>query len=135
METIPTLSRDGFITNKNIVIKKLFEYFLTSEYSQSNTFYRNISSMKYILSTNKDPYKLKETMENTLLTLYKRYFTVVDVIIDVSENDDSSTIDLTININCKYDNVSYILNRDITTDGSSITNYDKLLGQLYEEYD
>jgi hypothetical protein len=36
---LPSLSDEGFISNKEVIIAKLFKYFLASNYSQSNTFY------------------------------------------------------------------------------------------------
>jgi len=35
---VPHLSRNGFIADNDSILTKLYEYFLTSEYSQSNTY-------------------------------------------------------------------------------------------------
>lgn len=49
MDVIPSLTVDGFITNKRTQISKIMEYFLASDKSQSNTFYGKVYSLKGIL--------------------------------------------------------------------------------------
>ena len=45
---LPMLNRNGWIENKEIVIDKLFEHFLASEYSQTNLLYGEVASLKFI---------------------------------------------------------------------------------------
>lgn len=131
--TIPSLTLDGFITNKNAQMKKLFEYFLASEYSQSNTFQGKISSLQFILANDKDAIATVDLIRTTLISLYKSCFDTVDVVVNYDESDSSSTVNYSIDITCKHEDMYYSLNKDIREKNSKIDNYDELLRALYEE--
>lgn len=130
---IPSLTLDGFITNKSAQMKKLFEYFLASEYSQSNTFQGKISSLQFILANDKDTIATVDLIRTTLISLYKSCFDIVDVVVNYDESDSSSTVNYSIDITCKHEDMYYSLNKDIREKNSKIDNYDELLRALYEE--
>lgn len=132
--TIPTLTLDGFVNNKNAQMGKLFEYFLASDYSQSNVFYRDISSLKYLVTEYKDSQELKREIENTLSKLYKRHFDNVSVLVEVKESELSSTTELLINITADNDGKQYYLAKDIKQSNGEIDNYESMLDELHEEY-
>lgn len=132
--TIPTLTLDGFVNNKNAQMGKLFEYFLASDYSQSNVFYRDISSLKYLITEYKDSQELKREIENTLSKLYKRHFDNVSVLAEVKESELSSTTELLINITADNDGKQYYLAKDIKQSNVEIDNYKGMLDELHEEY-
>ncbi len=132
--TIPTLTLDGFVNNKNAQMGKLFEYFLASDYSQSNVFYRDISSLKYLITEYKDSQELKREIENTLSKLYKRHFDNVSVLVEVKESELSSTTELLINITADNDGKQYYLAKDIKQSNGEIDNYESMLDELHEEY-
>ncbi|MGE3592509.1 MAG: hypothetical protein AB7G52_08465 [Arcobacter sp.] len=132
--TIPTLTLDGFVNNKNAQMGKLFEYFLASDYSQSNVFYRDISSLKYLITEYKDSQELKRVIENTLSKLYKRHFDNVSVLVEVKESELSSTTELLINITADNDGKQYYLAKDIKQSNGEIDNYESMLDELHEEY-
>ena len=90
---LPSLSDEGFITNKEVIIAKLFKYFLASNYSQSNTFYGDISSLNYIIATNTPNDKMRADLETTLIKLYGRYFDSVDFNVNIeTDNTDVAKI-------------------------------------------
>jgi len=132
--TIPTLTLDGFVNNKNAQMGKLFEYFLSSDYSQSNVFYRDISSLRYLVTEYKDSQELKREIENTLSKLYKRHFDNVSVSVEVKESELSSTTELLINITADNDGKQYYLAKDIKQSNGEIDNYEGMLDELHEEY-
>ena len=121
---LPTMSIFGFTTDPNVITEKLFLYFVTSEYSQSVTFYGKISSLKYLLNQYAtDPDKLKSEIYDTLVNLYKKYFPKVSVEVDVKENKKTKKNELIISITTETeDGVISTVNETLVTSGSKITN-------------
>lgn len=83
---IPSLSVDGFITNKDEIMIKLFEHFKSSDKSQSN-FYSSVASLKYIINEYNETEDIKRLIISTLRDMYLKYFTSVDVNVTVDEVD------------------------------------------------
>ena len=132
---IPTLTIDGFVVNKAIQVGKLFEYFLTSDYSQTNTYYSKIASMKYILAEYSNVSDIKSEIEKVLLRMYNTYYDSATVYIESTDPDIvTGIITLTISVICTYDNIQYQLSKNLKYVNSNITNYYDLLDELYEEY-
>ena len=130
MDAIPTLSVDGFTTNKQLMMTKLFEYFKSSDYSQSNLFLGNVQSLKYIISIAKDSTELKELTEQALTNLYSSYYpkVAVDATIDETANNISVTADIT----CQDDlGNSYKLSQLVRVIDNNIVGYDNLEENLY----
>ena len=121
---LPTMSIFGFTTDPNVITEKLFLYFVTSEYSQSVTFYGKISSLKYLLNQYAtDPDKLKSEIYDTLVNLYKKYFPKVSIEVDVKENKKTKKNELIISITTETeDGVISTVNETLVTSGSKITN-------------
>ena len=59
VKSIPHLSTTGWMKNPELIIVKLYEYFLLSDYSQSNSYLTHIASLKYILQNHSDTYDIK----------------------------------------------------------------------------
>jgi len=121
---LPTMSVFGMSTDPGVITEKLFLYFVTSEYSQSVTFYGNISSLKYLLNQYAtEPDVLKTEIYETLLILYKKYFYDVTVEVDVEEDKVTKNKKLTIHITTvTKDGVVSTVNETLNTSGSTITN-------------
>jgi len=121
---LPTMSVFGMSTDPGVITEKLFLYFVTSEYSQSVTFYGNISSLKYLLNQYAtEPDVLKTEIYETLLILYKKYFYDVTVEVDVEEDKLTKNKKLTIHITTvTKDGVVSTVNETLNTSGSTITN-------------
>lgn len=130
---LPTMSIFGFTTDPNVITEKLFLYFVTSEYSQSVTFYGKISSLKYLLNQYAtDPDKLKSEIYDTLVNLYKKYFPKVSIEVDVKENKKTKKNELIISITTETeDGVISTVNETLVTSGSKITN---ILDLVYRWY-
>jgi len=98
MEALPSLSRDGFIVNKQILMLKLYEHFTVADYIQSNTFAGKVVSLRYILNESKDQYSMISMVTDHLTRLYEAYFTTVAVDTVLVPSD--SKLELTVNITC-----------------------------------
>jgi len=125
MDAVPTLSLDGFVTNKEIMMIKLYEYFLCSDYSQSNTFYGTVVSLKYILSEAKDGVELKGMVDEALSLMYESYFRAVTVDSVVSETDNKIKLD--VNIRCLDDNdITHNLSKSLDVVDNNIVGFDAI---------
>lgn len=135
---LPTLTLDGFVKNKQMIFYKLWEYFLTSENSQSNTFQGSIASYKHIMATgfsSGDLDSIKRNVESVLNKLYKKYFDTVVVDCEVGEDLETNTYIVRISITASdTDDKTYRLAKEIENSNGEIKNYDKLLNELYEHY-
>lgn len=135
---LPTLTLDGFVTNKRMMFYKLWEYFLTSEYSQSNTFYGMICSYKHVLATAISSGNLVEaarSIEGSLTSMYKRYYDNVAVDCQIGEDIETNTQVVKIAVSCSDDSgKTYRLYKEIENKDSKIKNYESLLSELYEHY-
>ena len=130
---LPTTSIFGITDDPSIITEKLFLYFITSEYSQSVTFYGKITSLKYYLNSYAtDTGKLRSSIYDSLITLYKKYFDNVTVEVDIHFKDNSlNTSDLVINIKVTTeteDGVVSTVDENVAVDGVKITN---LLDMIY----
>lgn len=129
---LPSLSDEGFITNKEVIIAKLFKYFLASNYSQSNTFYGDISSLNYIIATNTPNDKMRADLETTLIKLYGRYFDSVDFNVNI-ETDNTDVAKIYIDGTLQDGTKTYNLSKTVAIQGSTITNFENLLDEYYTE--
>jgi len=130
---LPTTSIFGITDDPSIITEKLFLYFITSEYSQSVTFYGKITSLKYYLNSYAtDTGKLRSSIYDSLITLYKKYFDNVTVEVDIhSKDNNKNTSDLVINIKVTTeteDGVVSTVDENVAVDGVRITN---LLDMIY----
>lgn len=132
MESIPTLTLDGFVSNKKAQMVKLFEYFLASDKSQSNVF-NNIQSLKYILTQNKNMSDLKTALDRAIMDLYKPFFTNVTPDVIIKESDESNVINIYINIKTTYEGKMYELTREVTSTNGDYNVFDRSLASILEE--
>jgi len=127
---IPSLSVNGFIKDNDSIMVKLYEYFITSEYSQSNTFYGEIASLKYILQHYSGIAELKVAIRETLTTMYSRYFTSVTVDVTINETDNSTTYLVDITATDDLGTISKLTN-SVRSVGDALVNIDKTLADLH----
>lgn len=132
--SIPTLSVEGWTSNKNAQMGKLFEYFLASEYSQSNTFYGGISSLKYILANHNEPFDISEEIKKSLIKLYENYYDTISVDVKVDEETSETEIDFAINIIATYKVDRFVLAKDIKESNGSVLNFDEILYDIHKIY-
>jgi hypothetical protein len=96
----PSLSESGWITDSRQIGDYLFAHFFASNYSQTQIYIGQVSSMAYIIATNADDIdKTVSTLQQQLQTYFGRYFSTVTVEIRYFENpEDANKVDLTIYI-------------------------------------
>lgn len=115
MSTVfPSLSTDGYIADRSLIIKKVIEMFIASDENQSN-FYP-IESYKYIVSTNEHGYPVVNAVKMALIKLYSEYFD--DVLINVKDNFDSenSIYFYSIDVVAYYRKQKYEISKTVTED-------------------
>ena len=131
MEALPTLAVAGFTTDPATIMIKLYEYFLASRYSQSNTFKGSVQSMDYILGEAKDDQTLSDMTKTALEAMYNSYFRTVEVTPNIISKDNSVTV--TVSIVCvAYDGTTHSLDQLVAVADNKIANYSKLQGAYYE---
>lgn len=128
---IPHLSRDGWMSNPINIISKLFEYYITSEYSQSNTFRGYIASLKYDLENGKSISDKKDNITRSLKTLYERYFDIenVNVEVDLIKEDSIDIINMYVEV--KFNNKTYTLNNNIKTTNNVIGDIEEAIAKIH----
>jgi len=132
MDAIPTLAVEGFTTNKTVIMTKLYEYFMSSDYSQSNTFFGDIASLKYILAEAADSAALDSMVTEALYKMYDRYFDTV--VVDTIVTDDSNMIRVDVNIVATdYDTKVYKLNQTIRVTDNKIVDYNTEQEEFYAQ--
>ena len=130
--TLPTLTLSGFVKDKNTIMRKQFEYFKASEFSQSTTFYGNISSLPYIIEQyNDDDIRLKSEICDTLTKLYKRYFDTVSVKASLDYKDDNS-YDILIEIAATDNGSEYTLSNVTNVSNNKIQDVEEIAQPYYE---
>ena len=127
---IPSLSVNGFTTDSDSIMVKLYEYFLTSEYSQSNTFYGEIASLKYILQSNTGLEDVKVAIKQTLTKMYSRYFKTVNVIVNINESVNSTVYIVNITT-VDQDGITSVLDNSVRSVGDKLLNIDQTLTELH----
>lgn len=147
MGCVPSLSTWGFIQTPNVIMNRIFCYYLTSKYSMTNTYYGRIHSFKYDIAHNKTLKNLLDTIENSLNSLYGEYFEDVkvqctghpkDLPITHENTNVLQPVDgcyiVSVKIQCAVDEVEYQLEKNIDIEGNNINNMDELLELLYSIY-
>lgn len=130
---LPMLNRNGWIENKEIVIDKLFEHFLASEYSQTNLLYGEVASLKFILASSTNVDTIRHDIISALNTLFSKYFDTVSVYVNVV-SDEAGTNIFNISMEIKDDGETYTLYKAVETRLGKITKFNQEQEALYESY-
>jgi len=131
---IPTLSTENWITDPNKMMQKIFYYYVTSMYSQSNL--HTIKSLQYTLATNKNTEEALVVIEQDLLYLYSKYFTNVTAVINTTLSFTDGVAAFIVNIEGVFkDNKTYNLSTSLLADDSGVLNFqyniDNLRSQIF----
>ena len=132
---IPSLSSDGFITNKNLQMTKLFGYFMAADYSQSTFFKHRVMSLKYVLAQYPKPADAALGIKTALTTLYSKYYDKVTVYVEQEDNG-GGIVKLHIDIQCidREPYKEYNLYKEIKTKDGNMVEYENSLDKLYNYY-
>lgn len=118
---LPTLTSSGWVHNPNRQLAILFDYFLTTEDSQSNMFSDNIVSFQsYIQKYQHDPALLTGMLESALTNVLGNYFETSSVTVGYSQPDDRGKYGITIDATVSYKGDIYSLGRSVELVGSTV---------------
>jgi len=129
---LPTLTEDGFLDKPQQMLIKIYEYFLSSDYSQSVSFFGNISSLRYLVREHNDSIDtLRIEITNTLNRLLSRYWNNYEVNIDIV-NYDVNTVSYTIKTELVviYNGERISLNKDTSVEKSVLKKLDANMNYL-----
>lgn len=128
MKAVPTLTTDGFISDPSIMLIKIYEYFLSSDYSQSVIFYGNISSLPYLIrEAGSDFDELKILVKDTLNKMCSRYWTNSNVDVTFTSTPISSTKhsnNINIDIIIIDNGRTYTLNKSVNITDYKVKTFD-----------
>ena len=134
MDVIPSLTVEGFITNKRTQISKIVEYFLASDKSQSNTFYGKVYSLKGILQEYSSPSDISSAIKSQLTEMCLHHFDSVEVLTDVSEDmTHRGVYNIKVDIIGRYGEEIITLSKELPYSMASTTSFDSQLLNLYKE--
>lgn len=134
MDVIPSLTVEGFITNKRTQISKIMEYFLASDKSQSNTFYGKVYSLKGILQEYSSPADIASAIKSQLTEMCLHHFDSVEVLTDVSEDmSHRGVYNIKVDIMGRYGEEIVTLSKELPYSMASTTSFDGQLLNLYKE--
>lgn len=131
LPVIPTLTIDGWDVNPLSQMSKLLEYYQASDYSQSNTFINNITSLKYTLQLSSNVNILKNNIITDLRNLYGSYFDTVEPVIEIKEAD-NGVLNIYIDVKCTRQGQEFKLSRAISGRFSGIIDYETKLVEKYK---
>jgi len=130
-KVLPTLSTKGFISDENIIMSKLYEYFLTTQNSQSLLYGDDIESYDKIIKNNIVVHKeLENDLNNSIYNLYSKYFTDVEPDVKLKEHDinGNSVYKVKIEVSCKgKNNTTLTLSKSLTIDNGKISEIAEVL--------
>jgi len=128
MEVVPTMSLDGFVTDENLKIVKIYQYFLTTLKSQSIIYADTTISYDSTIKVNiTNTNAVANDLEMSLSELYLRYYTDVDVNVEVTESDKSNNIGALIDIKIVKDDKSYTLSKSISIVNGKLHNLSNII--------
>ncbi len=118
----------GLTKDPVILMEKIFLYFVTSDYSQSVTFYGKIKSFKWIYQNYKnDDSELVSRIKEALTDYYLLYFKEVNVSVNIKENDNKPRT-IGIEVAATYENnKTYYLSEIIEISANDNINIDRYL--------
>lgn len=108
---LPTLSKDGWIENRSNILEKLYKYWLVSLVEDSNVFSSEIESLKFVMSKSQDIETSVDQISSSLTKLLEPYFDDVNIVSRLEE--EGNRVYILININAKYQEEEYNLERVI----------------------
>lgn len=122
---VPTLSQDGWVTDPNIKGDYLLSHFFLSEYSQTQLYPNNVSSLPWLIQNNQgNNNALQNQAEDMLSSYFSRYFTQVDVQVSINQ-DPANNAKSQLNFYVSYNDETgkrISLGKSVSTNNSKIEN-------------
>lgn len=108
----PSLSTDGFVVDRGLILKKTMEMFFSTFENQSNVF--PVRSYKFIVNNFEHGMEVANRIELELGAMYEVYFDTTNIKVDYSLDVDKSIYFYSIGVICYYDGKKYELTKTMT---------------------
>lgn len=122
---LPTLTASGWVSNIAEKADSAMAYYFTSDFSQSNIWAGQITSLPYeVQLNNSNPQELRLAIEADMKTYLGRYFDTVtcNVSTDLPAADDPTRINVTLDVIVTEGGINYSLGRLIQTVNGKIVS-------------
>ena len=124
--TLPVLGGEGYLTDPDLIMSKVYQEMFLTDYSQSNIFQGDVFSVQYVLSQHGDNVTaIIGSMEKGIKNLFSKYFTGVTVrfqsIPPNTAGQDESSLVFGLEISGDLDGKSYSLSKSLMADNSGST--------------
>lgn len=125
---LPTLG-GGYIKDRNVIVNKLFEYFLASNENQSN--YASVESGKFVMGLpDLTDYDRGRELEKSLERLYGPYFNSVTA--KVTHKKHKTNVDYIIKIEAIYQDRVFNLDPDLNNLLTDVNKFENMLLKVGE---
>ncbi len=123
-QPVPTLDSSGWVTGLSQKADRLFSYWITSQYSQTELFRGRVRPLSWLLQQygTSDLLSLQDAIQAALNDLYAAYFSqvVVNVSVDPYAADDSM-LDIRIDISVYENGLAYSVGSLLSTNGTILS--------------
>lgn len=121
--TLPVLGGQGFLTDPNTIMSRLYMSIFLTDHSQSNIYQGKVVSIQYILAEHgDDEVAISNAVQKAVTEVYSRYFTGVTVgfkpIASTTLGISESALAFTLDVSGDMNGVTYDLSKIIKTDSS-----------------
>jgi len=134
--SIPTLTDRKFDTDINNILLKIYQYYVTSDYGQTLSYYGYVKSLRASLKkADYKPESVKETIYEDLSDILYNYFgNNAEVEVDVKETKKDNRIYyiVYINLTVNVDGKTYILNNKIESSDLKDLTFNDYLDYLLQ---
>lgn len=123
-KVVPTLTVDGFVKTIPQTCDYLLSHFFLSQYSQSNLYYGNISSLAYIIQEyGHDEQNMLLNIQSNLTTLFGRFFDSVEATANIKrDKDNAAQYGIVTELNVRRGNTTYNVGRQVNLINSVVQN-------------
>ena len=133
---VPSLTEEGWLTAPAAMAGQIFAYFLESNFSQTNQYFGDISSLPYIIQQyGSRPTELTNAVQSALTKLFTRHFTTetnssnVNVSVTHNADEDISRYNFTVDLSWTVNNIPYQLGRVVSLENSTVKKVIDLYNQ------
>lgn len=129
---LPTLGIEGWLSNPQALVEKMFFYYVASYGKQSNMFRGYVYSLLDSVKKGSDPYEIRNNIVQDLSSLYESHFPREDINVTVTASEvlEDAIVNLYIDVTLTKDNVKYSLKETLEIKDSNINNYQTVLNRL-----
>lgn len=116
---VPSLDTDGFTSDVKVMLRRLYNYFLISEHSQTITYKESPVSLNHLLELYIDDLTILKIKTEDVLQIYlNKYFDTVEVHITIKDSEvtDTPSMDIAIKVSNNNHSTTLLDSVDISKD-------------------